>query len=155
MALEISEVLNSKINEILKKYPNKDAALLPLLHLLQKEFGYIKQEVMELASQKLELPYTKVKGVATFYTMYDKKPVSKYHIQVCRNIACSLRGGDNILETIKQHLNLEVGESNEKFTLSTVECLAACGTAPVMQINDEYHENLTSESVKKILDSLS
>ncbi len=154
MALEISKALNREIENTLKKYPNKEAALLPLLHLLQKEFGYVKKEVMELAAERLDVPYSKVKGVATFYTMYDKKPVGKYHLQVCRNISCSLRGAEDVLNSIKEHLNMEVGDTNEKFTLSTVECLGACGTGPVMQVNDDYYEELTPESVKKILDSL-
>ena len=154
MTLEISKALDREIEEILKKYPNKDAALLPVLHLFQKEFGYIKKEVMELAAERLGVPYSKVKGVATFYTMYNKKPVGKYHIQVCRNISCTLRGAEDVLDSIKKHLNMEVGETNEKFTLSTVECLGSCGTGPVMQINDDYYEELTPESVKKILDSL-
>jgi len=154
MALEISKVLNREIEDILKKYPNKDAALLPILHLLQKEFGYIKKEVMEWAANRLELPYSKVKGVATFYTMYNKKPVGKYHLQVCRNISCSLRGSEDVLKSIKEHLSMEVGDTNDKFTLSTVECLGSCGTGPVMQINDDYYEELTPESVKKILDAL-
>ena len=154
MALEISKVLERELEQTLKKYPNKDAALLPMLHMLQKEFGYITKEVMELAAERLGVPYSKVKGVATFYTMYNKKPVGKYHVQVCRNISCTLRGAEDVLESIKKHLNMDVGDTNEKFTLSTVECLGSCGTGPVMQINDDYYEGLTPESVKKILDSL-
>jgi NADH-quinone oxidoreductase subunit E len=154
MALEISKVLERELEQTLKKYPNKDAALLPMLHMLQKEFGYITKEVMELAAERLGVPYSKEKGVATFYTMYNKKPVGKYHVQVCRNISCTLRGAEDVLESIKKHLNMDVGDTNEKFTLSTVECLGSCGTGPVMQINDDYYEGLTPESVKKILDSL-
>lgn len=154
MALEISKVLNREIENTLKKYPNKDAALLPILHLLQKEFGYIKKEVMELAAERLDVPYSKVKGVVTFYTMYNKEPIGKYHLQICRNISCSLRGAEEVLNSVKEHLSMDVGDTNEKFTLSTVECLGACGTGPVMQVNDDYYEELTPESVKKILDSL-
>jgi len=154
MTLEVSKALNREIENTLKKYPNKDAALLPLLYLLQKEFGYVKKEVMELAAERLDLPYSKVKGVATFYTMYNKKPVAKYHLQVCRNISCSLRGSSLIIDSIKKHLDIEIGETKGNFTLSTAECLGACGTAPVMQVNDDYYEDLTPESVTKILDSL-
>jgi len=154
MTLEVSKALNREIENTLKKYPNKEAALLPLLHLLQKDFGYVKKEVMELAAERLDLPYSKVKGVATFYTMYNKKPVGKYHVQVCRNISCSLRGSSMIIDSVKKHLNIEVGETKDKFTLSTVECLGSCGTGPVMQVNDDYYEELTPESVIKILDSL-
>jgi len=154
MTLEVSKALNREIENTLKKYPNKEAALLPLLHLLQEEFGYVKKEVMELAAERLDLPYSKVKGVATFYTMYNKKPVGKYHVQVCRNISCSLTGSSLIIDSIKKHLNIEVGETKDKFTLSTVECLGSCGTGPVMQVNDDYYEELTPESVIKILDSL-
>jgi len=154
MIPEVSKALNREIESTLRKYPNKDAALLPLLYLLQKEFGYIKKEVMELAAERLALPYTKVKGVATFYTMYNKKPVAENHVQVCRNISCSLRGSSLVLDSIKKHLNMDIGETKDKFTLSTVECLGSCGTGPVMQVNDDYYEDLTPESVTKILDSM-
>ena len=154
MSFEISKSLEKEIKEILSKYPNKDAALLPALHAAQDEHGYVSREVMEALGKRLGLSYAKIKGVATFYTMYNKKPVGQYHIQVCRNIACHLRGSAVIMDTVKEALNIEIGETKGKFTLTAVECLGACGTAPVMQVNNDYHENLTKEKVVNILNSL-
>ena len=154
MSFEISKALEREIEEILKKYPNKDAALLPILHAAQDEHGYVSKNVMVQIGKRLGISYAKIKGVATFYTMYNKKPVGEYHIQVCRNIACHLRGSVAIMDTVKEALDIEIGETKGKFTLTAVECLGACGTAPVMQINNDYHENLTEEKVKEILKSL-
>jgi len=154
MSFEISKALEREIEKILSKYPNKDAALLPALYAAQDEYGYVSKDVMVLLGKRLAISYAKVKAVATFYTMYNKKPVGKYHIQVCRNIACHLRGSKIVMETVKEVLNMEVGETKGKFTLTAVECLGACGTAPVMQINNDYHEELTKEKVVEILNSL-
>ncbi len=132
------------------------AALLPTLHLAQKEFGYISSEVEEYVAGYLDLPVTHVHGVATFYTMYNKKPVGKYHIQVCTNISCSLLGADHLFDYLSKKLKIGDGETTEdkKFTLSSVECLGSCGTAPVMQINDDYYEDLTEEKIDEILKGL-
>ncbi|MBN2695862.1 NADH-quinone oxidoreductase subunit NuoE [bacterium] len=157
MGFEFSKKSIDKIKETLLKYPEKEASLLPVLHIAQDEFLYISQDVINLVALTLDIHPSRVKEVATFYTMYNKKPVGKYHIQLCRNISCSLRGSSNIKEQLEKILNIKAGEttSDGKFTLSTVECLGACGTAPVMQINDKYYENLTTDSLKTILDSLS
>lgn len=156
MTLSFSEKSQKEIGEILKKYPDKEACLLPVLYVAQNEFKYIYNDVIDLISDYIKLPATRVKEVATFYTMYYKKPVGKYHLQFCNNIACSLRNSKKIIDIVKNKLKIEIGEttSDGKFTLSTVECLGACGTAPVMQVNNDYYENLTEESVLKILDSL-
>lgn len=156
MTLSFSEKSQKEIGEILKKYPDKDASLLPVLYVAQSEFKYIYNDVIDLIANYIQLPATRVKEVATFYTMYNKKPVGKYHLQFCNNIACSLRNSRKLIEIVKNKLKIEIGEttSDGKFTLSTVECLGACGTAPVMQVNNDYYENLTEESVLKILDSL-
>jgi NADH-quinone oxidoreductase E subunit len=97
-----------------------------------------------------------IEGVATFYTMYNRVPVGKYHVQICRNISCSLLGAEHLIEHVSKKLGVRPGETTPdgKFTLAKVECLGSCGTAPVMQVNDEYHENLTVESIDRILDQL-
>ena len=154
--IEFSIKAREEFNGIIKRYPDKHAGLLPVLHLAQKEFGYISREVMDYVASLIDLPPSEVYGVATFYTMYNEKPVGKYFIQVCTNISCTLLGGEEIVKHIENKLSIKVGETTKdnKFTLATAECLGSCGTAPMMQINDDYYENLTLEKVDAILDSL-
>ena len=130
--------------------------MLPTRRLAQEEFGYVSSDVMEFVAKLLDVPVARVRGVATFYTMYDKKPVGKYHIQVCQNLTCSLMGAESIISYLERKLGIKVGETTDdkRFTLSRVECLGACGTAPVMQINDDYYEDLTPEKVEEILKGL-
>lgn len=152
----MDEKLVTKFKEITKRYPDKKAALLQLLHLVQKEFGFVSEDKEEEVANFLGISPARVHEVLTFYTMYHKKPVGKYHIQVCQNISCSLLGAKNIIEYLTSKLLIKPGETtpDKKFSLSTVECLGSCGTAPVMKINDEYYENLTEERISEILDSL-
>ncbi|OGL44241.1 MAG: hypothetical protein A2149_02820 [Candidatus Schekmanbacteria bacterium RBG_16_38_11] len=152
-----SEKAKAEFEEVLKRYPDKQAALLPALHLAQREFGYISKEVMDYVASLLKLPPSEVYGVATFYTMYNKKPVGKYFIQVCKNISCSMLGAEDIVKHIEKKLNIKAGETtmDNIFTLTTVECLGSCGTAPMMQINDDYYEGLSIERVDEILERLS
>lgn len=154
--MEFSAEAKKKLEKLLTRYPTKEAALLPALHLAQKEFGWVSPEVEEYVAKTLELPPVRVHGVATFYTMYNKKPVGRYHVQVCTNIGCSLLGSDNLVKYISRKLGIKPGETSQdgKFTLSEVECLGSCGTAPVMQINDDYHESLTEKRIDEILDGL-
>ncbi len=152
----LSKEALEKIAEVQKKYPSKRSAVLPSLYIAQEEQGYVTQEAMAEIAKILELPPNQVFESATFYTMYNKKPVGKYHIQVCTNLSCSLLGAEHIVEYISRKIGTASGEttSDKKFTLSTVECLGSCGTAPMMQLNDDYHEDLTEEKIDKILDSL-
>lgn len=150
---EIKEYIQKKI---ISRYPDKTAALLPVLHIAQKEFGFISPEVEKYVADYLSLPVMHVEGVATFYTMYNKKPVGKYHVQVCTNISCMILDAEPLLEYIGKKLNIKSGETTAdgKFTLNAVECLGSCGTAPMMQINDDYYENLTPQKIDEILDKL-
>lgn len=156
MAVEFSQSALNDYNEILARYPEKEAAILPTLHLAQREFGYLSGEVVEYVSSLLGFSEARIFGVATFYTMYNKKPVGRHHVQVCKNISCSLLGASHIIEYISTKLGIEPGETTAdgKFTLSLVECLGSCGTAPMMQVNDDYHENLAIEKIDGILDEL-
>lgn len=156
MAVVFSEKALKEYETILSRYPEREAAILPTLHLAQKEFGYISAEVMEYVSGLLGFTEARVHGVATFYTMYHKEPVGSYHLQVCKNISCSLLGARHIIGYISEKLGIKPGETtaDQKFTLSLVECLGSCGTAPMMQINDEYYEDLTLERVDEIIDGL-
>jgi NADH-quinone oxidoreductase E subunit len=154
MPVEFDLNVRGEVEEILGRYPTKEAAILPVLHLAQREFGHISPEVAEYVAELLGFSPARIYGIATFYTMYNREPVGKYHIQVCKNISCSLLGAKMIIEHISGKLGIEKGEttSDGKFTLSLVECLGSCGTAPVMQVNDDYYENLTKDRVDGILD---
>ena len=156
MQCEWTKENKKEIEEILTRYPTKQAALLPVLHVAQKEFGWISPEVMELVAQELNLSTAHVYGVVTFYTMYHRQPVGKYHLQVCRTLSCAMMGSQKITDHLKKKLGIELGQTSldKRFTLSEVECLASCGTAPAMMINEKYFENLTEEEMDKILESL-
>lgn len=145
-----------KFKSVVNKYPEKGAALLPTLWLAQQEFSAITPEVEEYVAGLVGVSPVRVQEVRSFYTMYTPKPLGKYHLQLCTNISCSLLGAEDILGHLKNKLGINAGETTAdgKFTLSTVECLGHCGTAPVIQINDDFHENLTGESLDKILGSL-
>ncbi|MDH3973260.1 MAG: NADH-quinone oxidoreductase subunit NuoE [Deltaproteobacteria bacterium] len=152
----LSEKTVKKIAEVQKKYPTKRSAVLPSLYLAQEEEGHVTKEAMAEIARLLKLPPVQVYESATFYTMYNKKPVGRNHIQVCTNLSCSLLGAEHIVEYISKKIGVKAGgtTNDKRFTLKTVECLGSCGTAPMMQINDDYYENLTEEKIDKILDSL-
>jgi NADH-quinone oxidoreductase subunit E len=150
----------AKAKDILKKYPdaNKRSAIMPLLFLAQEQNdNWISRTAMEYIAEFLEVPAMYVYEVAHFYTMYNKKPVGKNLIQVCRTTPCWLRGSDQITDVCKRKLGLDVGGTtvDGKFTLVEVECLGACVNAPVVQINNDYYEDLTPASMEKILSALS
>ena len=147
----------AEFQDIVSRYPNARAALLPVLRLAQDEFGYLSVAVMEYVAERLELPPSKVLQVATFYTMFRKRPGGTYHIEVCTSVPCCMLGGYGILRQLEQKLGIRAGEttSDRRFTLTEAECLAACGNAPLIQINSEYHERLTPELLDEIIDNLS
>ena len=153
MPIEFSPETRKKIEEIAGRYPKREAAMLPVLYLAQEEFGYIGPEAIECVAGVLELPPARVYNVVTFYTMFNRKPIGRYHIQVCRTLSCALLGAGKITDVLKSRLGVGLGKTtaDKRFTLSEVECLASCGTAPMMQINDDYYENLTEEKVEEIL----
>ena len=148
--------LKARIEKIAQRYPESRSALLPALFLAQEKYGYLTKEAMEEVASILGLLPVQVYEVATFYTMYNKKPVGKFHVQVCTNVSCSLLGSEMIVNCLGKKLGIKVGETTKDnlFTLTEVECLGSCGTAPMMQINDTYYENLTEEKVDKILEDL-
>jgi len=152
----LNKEIVSKIKSLAKKFPDKNSALLPALHLIQDEFGWIPAEAVKQLAKILDTTPNKIYGVLTFYTMFKTQPVGKYHIQVCRNVSCSLMGAKNIIQHLSEKIKITPGETtkDKKFTLSLVECLGSCGTAPVMMINDKYYENLDEKKVDSILESL-
>lgn len=144
------------IKKAIGKYPWKRFAAMDALMIAQEECGHLTQEVLREVAYLLEMPPVQINQVAAFYTMYNKKPVGKHHIQVCTNVSCSLLGSEHIVEVLSKKLGIKKGEttSDKKFTLSEVECLGSCSTAPMMQINDDYYENLTDAKIEEILKGL-
>jgi len=145
-----------KIEKILKKYPTKQAAVMPVLYLSQEQNGFISQEVMSEVAKKLEITTEDVLGVVTFYTMYHQKQIGKYHLQVCTNVSCMLRGAYDIYNHIKAKYTIDNGgvTPDKMFSLEEVECMGSCGTAPMIAINEDYFENLDKEKLDQILESL-
>jgi NADH-quinone oxidoreductase subunit E len=156
MAFALTPERDKRVDELLSQYPTKRAALLPILWVYQDQNGWISPEIMELIAARLEISTAAVKGVVTFYTMFFDKPVGKNVVWVCRTIGCEIRGAKGIQEHLEKRLGCHAGETTAdgKFTLLRAECLAACGQAPMIQINDDYHENLDVPALDRILDSL-
>ncbi len=151
-----SAAIQEEIQRIIGMFPVKRSALLPTLYVVQREAGYLSEEAMRWVAGLLDLTPIQVYEVATFYTLFNLKPVGRYHLQVCRTLSCALVGAGRLVSHLEQRLGIKVGETTPDglFTLQTVECLASCGTAPMMQINDEYHENLNRERVDTLLAEL-
>jgi NADH-quinone oxidoreductase subunit E len=158
MGYQFSEASESRFQKIKDIFPDKRSLILPSLYLLQKDRGFVDQEGMQYIADRIGDPISlaHVYGVATFYTMYNKKPVGKYHIQICENISCFIMGNDNVTNHVCKKLGIEKGETtkDKKFTVSGVQCLGACGYAPMMQINETYYEHLSLEKVDEILNGL-
>lgn len=167
--IEFEEMSNTKprfsdaamalVQKIIKRYPEgrQKSALLPVLHLAQAEFGgWLSPETMDYVADILKLKPIEVYEVASFYTMYNLRPVGKCLLEVCRTGPCMLRGSDDIIEYLENKLGIKEGETTPDgmFTLKTVECLASCGTAPMMQVGEHYIENLTNEKLDGILEDL-
>ena len=144
------------IDELLTHYPNKMAACIPVLHECQEQEGYCSEGVVAWVAQRLDLPTSHVKGVVTFYSLFNKHAVGEHQVWVCRTLPCALRGAGNILKHIEKRLGIHAGDTTPdgRVTLRTAECLASCGTAPMIQVDKTYFENLTPERVDEILESL-
>jgi NADH-quinone oxidoreductase E subunit len=153
----LSEQIKNTINGIRSQFPTEQALLLPLLHEVQTEQGWVSREMMKACADFLNLPLSKVREVASFYTMYKLEPQGKVDLQVCTNISCWLGGAEKLVQCTKKKLGISNGETTAdgKFTLTEVECLASCGTAPVVQINQDYYENVTEEELSKLIDQAS
>lgn len=154
--MKIPDSLLAQFESIIKKYPLRRSALIPILLTTQEEFGYIPVEMIHDLARFVDVPEIDVHEVITFYSMLRTRPVGKHHIQVCTNISCMLLGGEEIFSHISQKLGITEGELTEdgRFSLTEVECLGACCNAPAMQINYKYHEDLTLEKVERILNEL-
>ena len=157
MKVVFSAEAQKEFEDIISRYPDRRSPLLMVLHLAQREFGWLSKNVMEYVGDLLGLPYSDVLDTASFYTMFKQKPTGKYHLQVCHTLSCALRDASGLCKHVHKKYGIGNGETTEdgKFSLMKVECLGACGTAPVVQINDDYHEDLTVASFDKILEELS
>ncbi|MGH7813809.1 MAG: NADH-quinone oxidoreductase subunit NuoE [Candidatus Binataceae bacterium] len=156
-AVKFSDAALKEYQALLPRYPARQAALLPALWIAQREFGWLSDAVQDYVAHLMEIPPTHVRAVVSFYTMFHRKPVGRHLLDVCTNLSCRLRGADRIVESVRRKLGIGPGETTPdgKFTLETVECLASCGTAPMLQLDqDRYCENLTEDSVVKLIDEL-
>ena len=154
--LQFSSETMKEFEEIVARYPKKEAAMLPVLFLAQREFGYVGDAAIEYVARLMGQAPARVRSVVSFYTMFNMKPIGRHHIQVCRTLSCALGGAEKVTAFLTQKLGIKPGQTTEdgRFTLSEVECLASCGTAPMMQINDDYYENLTEDKITEIIESL-
>jgi NADH-quinone oxidoreductase E subunit len=155
--IEFSPETMRRYQNIVSHYPEKRAALVPVLALAQREFGWISPDVAEYVGTLMGYPASDVLSVATFYTMLHKKPAGRYHMELCRNVSCWLTGTYACLDEMRRLLNVEPGHvtADGKFSFALTECLGSCGTAPAMQVGDRYYENLTPERVREIIEKLS
>ena len=145
-----------RIEQETKKYPVRKPAVMAAIYIAQEQNGYITFEVMKEIANVLGITAEEVLGVVTFYTMYHQKQMGKYHIQVCTNVSCMLRGGYEIWNQVKEKFGIDhMGVTEDKeFSLEEVECMGSCGTAPMVAVNEDYYENLTKEKVEELLESL-
>lgn len=152
----LSEAAEKRAFEIIPRYPQSRSAIMPLLYIAQDELGYISQEAVQWVADKLSIAPVQVWEVATFYTMYYKKPVGKYHFQVCRTLPCALRGAKMVSEFLHKKFGLKPGEVSPDglWSFEEVECLGSCGTAPMCQINDVFFENLTESKLETIIERI-
>ncbi len=156
MSFKFTEENLARIEKARKKYPTALAAVMDTVYIAQEQNGFISTEVMAEIADILGIDKVSVLSVVTFYTMYHTKPMGRYHVQVCTNVSCMLRGGYQIWDRVKEKLGLDHMQvtPDGKFSLEEVECMGACGGAPMIAVNEDFYENLTKEKVEEILDSL-
>ena len=154
--LRLKPEAESRIDDLQSRYPTKEGTLLHALWEIQWQEGWISEDWMRYAARRCGVPVSKVLGVVSFYTMYRTKPMGRRHVQVCRNICCHIMGGRQILEHVEKKLGIRPGEVSPdgKWSLEEVECMAACSWAPMMAVNETFHENLTVAEADRILDGL-
>lgn len=156
MPFALTPERDKELDEILTRYPTRMAACIPALHLCQDQAGWLSEDAILWVASRLDLPPAHVKGVVTFYTLFNQHPVGKHQLWVCRTLPCALRGAGDVLSHCEKRLGIKPGETTAdgQVTLRTAECLASCGTAPMIQVDKTYHENLTLPQVDQILDRL-
>ena len=152
--LKLSSKALAEIDRHIAKYPEKRAALMPALTVAEREFGWLSDQAMACVAEVMGLTKAEVFGVATFYSMYKFRPMGRHIIQFCDNISCMLVRADDLLDHFKKTLGIGPGETtaDDRFSLVTMECIGACGTAPAMLVNKDFHDNLTAQKIDKILE---
>ncbi len=153
----LSAKTQDTIRDLTGRFPNRRSAVLPALHYAQAEIGYLPEDVLLEVADLLDLPHNTTTEVVGFYTMFDQEPVGRYKLEVCRNLACGLRGSLKMVAHLEEKLGIKAGETTAdgKFTLAEVECMGACGYAPMMAVGPYFYENLTREQVDAMIDALS
>lgn len=157
MSFQLSPEGLEKVKKELKRYEAVESAIIPALYIAQNENkGWISEDVIHHLSDVMSLPESRITEVFKFYSMFNQKPVGKYHVQVCTTLSCAINGGRELADHLCRELKVGYGQVTDdgRFSVSRVECLGSCGTAPMMQINETYHENLTPESAMHILRGL-
>ena len=156
MSFKFTQENLNRIEQEIKKYPARKPAVMAALYIAQEQNGFISNEVMIEVANVLGISAEEVLGVVTFYTMYHQKQMGKYHIQVCTNVSCMLRGGYEIWNQVKDKFGIDhLGvTSDQKFSLEEVECMGSCGTAPMIAVNEDFYENLSKEKIEELLESL-
>lgn len=152
----LNETVQKRIAGLKEKFPEGKSAILPVMHVVLEEVGFYNRDILKQVAELLNLSEMEVTEAVSFYTYFPKQGVGKYHIQVCTNVSCMLLGAEQLVDYLEEKLKIKVGETTPDglFTLSAVECLGSCGTAPVMQINQTYYENLTKAKVDRIIEDL-
>jgi NADH-quinone oxidoreductase E subunit len=150
-----SETVLKEIGDIRAKYPDRRSALLPALYIAQREMGWLSQDAMVSVAKALNLPEAVVRGTASFYSMFKNKPVGRHVIQLCTNISCMILGAEKLVDFLGTKYGVKPGSTSEdgRFSLVIMECIGACGTAPAMLVNEDFHENLTEKNLVEILET--
>jgi NADH-quinone oxidoreductase subunit E len=153
---EFTEASKQQAQAYLELYPKREAALLPILHLAQKEFGFIDDEAEMAVAEVMGISPVSVREASRFYFMYHHHPIGKYHLQVCHNISCTIMGAETILDHLKERLGIEADQRTEDglFSIERVECIACCDRGPAMLINDQLHTDLTPEKIDTLIKEL-
>lgn len=156
MTVKLSDAAEKKIEQYKKRYPDPRSAVMPALYMAQEELGSITQDAINWVSEKVGIPPAHVWEVATFYTMYYKKPVGKYHFQVCRTLSCAILGAKKLTQHLEKRFNVAPGEvtADGMWSYEEVECLGSCGSAPMCEVNDCFFENLTPEKLEKLIQAI-
>lgn len=154
--MELKAQTLKTIDAVIAQYPEKRSATLPLMHIVQEELGYISNEAVEWIAEKLEIEPINVFSVLSFYPMFRTKPIGKKHVKVCRTLSCALKGGHKVCQKLQEKLGCKLGETSEdgEYTIEFVECIASCGTAPVVQVNETLHENITPAEAEAFAEKL-
>jgi NADH-quinone oxidoreductase E subunit len=149
-----NETALQEIHNIQSSYPDRESALLPALYIAQREFGWLSNEALLLVAKALSLPEARVRGTASFYSMFKHKPVGRNLVQICTNISCMIAGSDDLVGLLKSMYGMEPNETtpDKRFSLVIMECIGACGTAPAMLVNTDFHDNLTEKKIGEILE---